>query len=300
MLLFISLRDIPDLCPKGADLGVKTSAPSCPLTLPLYQRLPTEQAENQGTLPAGAASVLVDIQTVPIAARTIERLQKVNRRLYRTNFILWAYLKRYNACIGTDTDSRLESLRFGGNYWFGGLPGGSDSKVSARDVGDRGLIPGSGKSPGEGNGNPLQNSCLENFMDGGAWWATVHGVAKSQTRLSNFTAFGDEWLEREIREKRQHKIALLPTGSQVVPTVSYKLALTKSTAKYGTTKAFAICLYGKWTPSCYSCWPSTTPEGNQGGVGHSVLQGIWWDRPLDSWMFSGTDFMISILASPHI
>ena len=44
-----------------------------------------------------------------------------------------------------------------------------------------------GRSPGEGNGNPLQYSCLENFMDGGAWWATVHGVAKSRTRLSDFT-----------------------------------------------------------------------------------------------------------------
>ena len=47
--------------------------------------------------------------------------------------------------------------------------------------------PGSGRSPGEGNGNPLQYSCLENSMDRGAWWATVHGVAKSWTRLSNFT-----------------------------------------------------------------------------------------------------------------
>ena len=44
-------------------------------------------------------------------------------------------------------------------------------------------------SPGEGNGNPLQYSCLENPMDGGTWWATVHGVAKSQTRLSDFTFF---------------------------------------------------------------------------------------------------------------
>ena len=52
--------------------------------------------------------------------------------------------------------------------------------------------------------------------------------------------------------------------------------------------------------SAYSCGPSTTPEGGQGGVRHSVLQGIWWDRSLDSWMFLGTDFMISILASPHI
>ena len=54
-------------------------------------------------------------------------------------------------------------------------------KESACNVGDLGSIPGSGRSPGEGNGNPLQYSCLENSMDGGAWWATVHGVAKSQT-----------------------------------------------------------------------------------------------------------------------
>ena len=46
------------------------------------------------------------------------------------------------------------------------------------------MIPGSGRSPGEGNGNPLQYSCLENPMDGGAWWATVHGVTKIWTRLS--------------------------------------------------------------------------------------------------------------------
>ena len=59
--------------------------------------------------------------------------------------------------------------------------------MSACNVGDPGLIPGSGRSPGEGNGNPLQYSCLENPMDGGAWWAILHGVAKSQNRLSDFT-----------------------------------------------------------------------------------------------------------------
>ena len=59
--------------------------------------------------------------------------------------------------------------------------------MSAYNAGDLGSIPGSGRSLGEGNGNPLQYSCLENPMDGGAWWATVHGVAKSQTRLSEFT-----------------------------------------------------------------------------------------------------------------
>ena len=71
MLLFISLWDMPDLCFKGADLGVKSSAPSCSLTLLLYSGLPTEQAENQGTLPGGVASVLVKIQTVPIVVETI-------------------------------------------------------------------------------------------------------------------------------------------------------------------------------------------------------------------------------------
>ena len=50
-----------------------------------------------------------------------------------------------------------------------GFPGGSDGKASARNEGDPGSIPGSGRSPGEGNGNPLQHSCLENPMDGGAW-----------------------------------------------------------------------------------------------------------------------------------
>ena len=73
------------------------------------------------------------------------------------------------------------------------FPGGSDGKASVYSMEDLGLIPGSGRFPGEGNGNPLQYSCLENPMDGGTWCrrslvqATVHGVAKSQTGLSDFT-----------------------------------------------------------------------------------------------------------------
>ena len=63
--------------------------------------------------------------------------------------------------------------------------GGSDSKESACNVGDLRTIPGSGRSPGGGNGYPLQHSCLENSMDRGAWQATVYGVTKSQTRLSD-------------------------------------------------------------------------------------------------------------------
>ena len=69
-----------------------------------------------------------------------------------------------------------------------GFRGGSDGKVSSCNSGDQGSILGSGKSHGEGNGNPLQYSCLENSTDGGAWWATVNGVAKSQIQLSDFTS----------------------------------------------------------------------------------------------------------------
>ena len=68
-----------------------------------------------------------------------------------------------------------------------GFSDSSDGKESAYNAGDLGLIPGSGRSPGEGSGSPLQYSCLENPMDGGAWWATVQGVAKSRTRLSDLT-----------------------------------------------------------------------------------------------------------------
>ena len=66
-----------------------------------------------------------------------------------------------------------------------GFPGGSDSKEFVHNMGDLGSIPGSRRSPGEENDNPLQYSCLENSMDRGAWWDTVHGVPKSWTRLSN-------------------------------------------------------------------------------------------------------------------
>ena len=69
--------------------------------------------------------------------------------------------------------------------WRKSFPCNSVSKESACSAGDPGSIPGLGRSPGEGNGDPLQYSCLENLKDRGAWWATVHGVVKSQTRLSD-------------------------------------------------------------------------------------------------------------------
>ena len=87
-----------------------------------------------------------------------------------------------------------------------GFPGGSDGKASACNAGDLCSIPGLGRSPGEGNGNPLQHSCLENPMDRGAWQATVHGVAivgnnlatkpPTTTTIMLFLAWaylGDKW-----------------------------------------------------------------------------------------------------------
>ena len=70
-----------------------------------------------------------------------------------------------------------------------GFPGGSDDKESACNAGDLGSIPGSERSPEEGNGYPLQYSCLENSMDRGAWWAKVYVVTKSQTRSNYVQSF---------------------------------------------------------------------------------------------------------------
>ena len=78
-------------------------------------------------------------------------------------------------------------MNFGESYLIQSFPGGTVVKNLLASAGDVGSIPGLGRFPGGGNGNPLQYSCLENPTDSGAWWTTVHGVAKSRTRLSNFT-----------------------------------------------------------------------------------------------------------------
>ena len=80
--------------------------------------------------------------------------------------------------------NRLEVLK-PSFYPHQGFPGGLDGKESACHAGDPGSVPGSGRSSGEGNGYPLQYSCLGNPINGGAWWAVVHGVAKCWTRLSD-------------------------------------------------------------------------------------------------------------------
>ena len=78
-----------------------------------------------------------------------------------------------------------------------GFPGGSDSKESAYNAGDTGLIPGLGRSPGEGTGSPLQYSCLENALGRGAWWATVHEVAK-ESNMAEQLSMHAHMMEREL------------------------------------------------------------------------------------------------------
>ena len=88
-------------------------------------------------------------------------------------------MERQENCLQIEIAKYIYGQRLEGyNISF---PGGSEGKASACNAGDLGSIPGSGRSPGEGNGNPLQYSCLENPTDRGAWWTTVHGIAESDT-----------------------------------------------------------------------------------------------------------------------
>ena len=96
----------------------------------------------------------------------------------------WLFLWYADKFSGILCSHILNFLRAHCREWQSSLVG-SDRKESACNVGDPGSIPGSERSPGKGNGNPLQYSCLENSTDRGDWWTTVHGVTKSRTQMSN-------------------------------------------------------------------------------------------------------------------
>ena len=111
------------------------------------------------------------------------------------NRMIWWHLYLYSRC--SIRNNRLEGTKMACMV----LPGGSGGKESAFSARDLGSIPGSGRSPRGGNGNPRQYSCLENSMDREAWLATVHVVAKSRTRLSDqhtHTRWASEKLVRRL------------------------------------------------------------------------------------------------------
>ena len=108
----------------------------------------------------------------------------------------------------------------------------------------------------------------------------------------------DPWVGKILWRRKWHPTPVLLPGKSHGwrSPVNY----SPGVVRVGHDWVISFHFYENWTLCCYSCWPSTIPEGIQGGVRHSMLQGIWWDRSSDSLMFLGTEFMISILASPHI
>ena len=103
---------------------------------------------------------------------------------------------------------RILTLAYSGAYTFLELPRWHSGKEPAYNATDMGLILGSRRSHGDGNGSPLQYSCLENSMDRGAWWATVHGVEESDTtkhtclKVTNFPTHSTEYLDTHIRSQK--------------------------------------------------------------------------------------------------
>ena len=145
------------------------------------------------------------------------------------------------------------------HQWYrSGVPGSSDGKASTYNAGDPGLIPGLGRSSGEGNGNPLQYSCLENPMDWGAWWATAHGVAKSRTRLRDFTSLHFKVLSHSKAGNQPISITV-PAPTWAVPIAwsdSHQIIFSDLLTEVYTFSIFYIyaCLQVKdgpsWTGSC--------------------------------------------------
>ena len=98
-----------------------------------------------------------------------------------TSVLLWPQVETAIICLRSVKSESSVTVVINNEYIECSFPGGSYGKESTCNAGDRASIPGSGRSPGERNGNPLQYSCWENSMDRGAWRAIAHGVAESQT-----------------------------------------------------------------------------------------------------------------------
>ena len=170
---------------------------------------------------------------------------------------LWTQFRFSEAHAGKYSSFSLSMLQ--------GFPGGSGGKESACNVGDLGSILGVGRFPGEGNGNPLQYSCLENPMDRGAWKFTVHGVAKSRTRLSDFTLPYHSAPQRKIRCFSYH--FYLQNRSEKL----YMWKMWWVTGQHNLAKSAwenTICSVGKEMVPSYSCWSQLL---------------VGWPRPTRVW-----------------
>ena len=133
-----------------------------------------------------------------------------------------------------------------------GFPGGSKGNASACHTGDPGLIPGSGRSPGEGNGNPLQYCCLENPMDRGDWWATVHRVVKSQMQLSDYTFFSFFYC--------LHRMSLQDFKAHFMLLVICKLSPGLLTQEVGQKWSYTM-LEGRWENGRTAGGQMKSPQG---------------------------------------
>ena len=126
-----------------------------------------------------------------------------------------------------------------------------ESASNAEATGDAGSISGLGRSPGEGNGNPLQYPCLENPMDRGAWWATVHGVAKSQTWL--------KWLSRQAygrcsRSLTLERAGIIKTMVRYHGTAPWRAVITETVISFGKNmEKLGILVFYWW--DCKMVWP---------------------------------------------
>ena len=144
---------------------------------------------------------------------------------------------------------------------------------NAQDPGDAGLIPGLGRSPGGGNGNPFQYSCLENSMDRGTWWATVHGVAQSQTWFSTF------WFS-SVQSLSLVQLFTTPwtAASQTFPSITNSQSLIKLMSIQSVMPSSHLILFCPLIllPSIFPCIRVFSSESVLASAGQSITaEGDW-------------------------
>ena len=161
-----------------------------------------------------------------------------------------------------------------------GFPSASDGKESTFNSGDSGSIPGSGRSPGEGNGYPLQYSCLKKSMDRGAWWAAVHGFAKSgMTEWLTLSLSWEMWLSPLYRCK--HWVSeRLNTSPRSCSHEAANLGLEQCP---GRTQGFAILCYLEQCSSALVLWEVAWREPGRGASLGAGWQGLQLSHEADSW-----------------